>query len=393
MKMQRRSRSIDEYSDYMEQYDAEFNDAILEEDEIESEGSSESINYEIPSEVEEEMIAEGYKTLGIARVPYSEEDQSIKYDTDPENLKIMFQMYRDGNEKQREIAGFLIEHQLRSLVYSIAHKYFKTYMDNKQEVKELVNSAWCGVFQAAADYDPTRAAPSTYFYRPILHEMSEYVNRFLHKTTSYSMNVLKKVRTATERLIEKGNYTPSVLDLSFESGLRASAIHKALDCEYYSKSRSLEELPIDPVEYNPNGKSAKAREDYDDYRIAITEFSNPLTQLCMQEEENALTHAMNSLTDIQKDVLCRLFGIGYDKAQSHAEIFKETHIPTDKIKKIETQAMARLRHHPELARNFNMGKATEIKRDLDYEPLVITPDNAANMMMSTLDELESIDIF
>lgn len=390
--MKRMINYTDEVKDIMEAYDEEFDDFV--EDELASDEAVEEdcyTEFDTPHCVEQEIIDDGYKILGLTRIKRDENGQELLYDADPENLKVMFDMYRNGTELEKESAGRLIEYQLRGLVYSIGHKYFPSYMANKQEIKELVQHAWIGVFQAANDYDPTRAAPSTYFYRPILHEMSEFVNRFLQKTSSYSMNVRKKIRIATERLIEHGNHTPSILDLAYESGLRASAIHKALDCEYYANSRSLEEMPVDPGEYSHTGNSKKARDDYASlHRDAVDEYSDPLTVLCEREEKGVLGRAMDTLSDLHKDILCRLFGIGCPR-QSYTEIFKETHIPTDRIKMIEAQAKNRLRENEELRGKWRGGKAAEIKRDLEFEPVCITPDEVAFSMMSVLDSMETVD--
>lgn len=321
-----------------------------------------------------------------------EEIAAFTYETDPEKIKLFFDQFHYGTQSEHEYAAEMIRDLLSGLVISIGKKHFPTYMKNPQEREELIMNAWCGVYEAAYNYDPSRAAPTTFFYRPILHEMNEYIARFLNKSTSYSMLVRKKIKEATDRLSARGVRNPCVLDIAYESGMKASAVRKAQESQYYAASRSLEEMVMDPGEYSQSGKSTRAREDYDVRPAGGSDFGNPFAFVSQKENLTALYDALNKLPPSQRDILCRRFGLeGYD-AQNYTTIFNETGITTDRIKAMEQQAMNRMRMNSDLRRNYRGGKANEIKEDLDFEPVCVIPDQAALTMMNLLDNIESVEI-
>lgn len=317
------------------------------------------------------------------------EIESLNYSADPQALYEIFHAYKTCTGYAKEKAAAQIEQQLKKLIYSIGHKYFPTYMNNPQEKEELVSSAWCGVFSVADSYDPLRAAPSTYFYRPILHEMSEYINRFLNKTSSHSMNIRKKIKLATDRLVARGNKNPSIMDIAYEAGVRPSAIRKATDISFYSQARSLDDMSVDPGEYSHTGKSAKSRDEYDD-APSLDDFCNPFAVVAQKEEGETLRRAIDSLPAHQAEILCKLFGIGCDR-ESYDEISKATGIQTNVIKNLRQRALCCLRMNPELRRTWQGGLAQEIKEELNFEPISFTPDQAAFTIMSVLDEMEVSD--
>lgn len=377
------------YDEYEEAYDDDDSDQDEEYDC--EEDASDLVQLEtFHSTTDDALIDEGYKALGIERVRFDENGNELKYETDPEILQAMFDMYRTGDEEARALAGGLIEHQLSGLIYSIGHKKFGSYMQNKQEIRELVNAAWCGVFQAADSYDATRSAPSTFFYRHIVHEMSEYINRFIHKSSSYNMIVRNEIKAATERLKARGIDCPRILDIAYESGLKASAVRKALDCADYAETRSFDAMTVDPSEYSSSGKRHKSRDQYETSSSTVDAYSNPFAVVSRREDADALGRALAGLTETQRDIICRLFGIGYPK-QNYATIFAETGIPTNEIKIIQNRAMTRLRNNTDLCRFYQNGKAYEIKNDLEFEPVCYTPDATAQSMMDALDEIEIVD--
>lgn len=385
----------DEEFDYQEAYD-NYDEALDDDDSDQDENpdyeddASDEVNFEtFHSTTDEYLIDAGYEKMGIERVKYDENGNELKYETDPEVLKAMFDMYRDGDEESRALAGGLIEHQLSGLIYSIGHTNFPSYMRNKQEVRELVNAAWCGVFQVADSYDPMRTAPSTFFYRHIVHEMGEYINRFIHKTSSYSMGIQKEIKAATDRLARRGVACPRILDIAYEAGLKASAVRKAMDCFEYSRAKSFDSMAIDPTEYTSTGKKHKSRDQYENHSSSVDAYCNPFAVISRQEDTNALNNALAALTPTQRDIVCRSFGIGCPR-QNNATIFAETGIPTNQIKIIMSRAMTRLRNNPELCRARG-SKAYEIKNDLEFEPICFTPDATATSIMDALEEIEVID--
>ena len=381
-----------EYGDYMEAYDEDAFEVDYDESDIEAleEEASTDTTMDITPEEDDELIDAYYEFFGIVRRKFDDNGEPLMYDDNSENLQVIFTAYRDGDDETKSIAACLIEHRLRNLVPSIAHKYYSTYMASKQEANDLLNCGWEGVFKVAGSYDPTRSSPSTFFYRHILHEMDEHVKRFVHKSTGYSIRVYKKIRDASDALVARGIRNPSVMDLAYETGLRTSVIRNALGCQTCRESRSFDDMAFDPEAYSKDGKSAKAREDYDMLcKNTPGEFSNPLAIICDKEDSCIIIRAINTLTFLQKEVICRLFGIGRPR-QTYTEIFQDMKIPTDQLKIIEAQAKKALSQNSDLCRAFNGGYAVDTKRELDFEPIAFTPDKVGVAMMDALSDLEDI---
>lgn len=310
------------------------------------------------------------------------------YERDPKRLTEMFKALHDPNKVKAEIAGQQIYDQLHKWILSIGHKHFPTWMRNQQEQEELVGEAWEAVFRAVPKYDPYQSAPSTYFYRPIVHNMSEYINKFLKKTTGYNTGIQRQIKQAMRLLASEGNRNPSVLDIAYETGIKPSIVRKSMEFTGATETRSLDEMPVDPGEYSATGKSARARDDYDMSATAYSERYNPYARLVKQEESNALAAAMAELPRQQCDVLCRLYGIGRDK-QTYTDISHELNMPTNQIKLIEANAKSRLKMNTNLCSSWK-GVATQVKEAFDFEPLAITPDAIGTSMMDALAENEDL---
>lgn len=394
MKKQNVRNYTGEFGDYMEAYDEDFSfeNQFDEEDATSNHDCSEAIAIMASNPDDDDLIDAYYEFFGLTRRKFDENGNPLKYDNDSENLKVIFTAYRDGDDETRGIAACLIEHRLRNLVPSIAHKYYSTYMDSKQEANDLLNCGWEGVFKVAANYDPTRSSPSTFFYRHILHEMDEHVKRFVHKSTSYNIRIYTQIRDAIDSMAARGIRNPSIMDIAYETGLRTSVVRNALGCQSCRESRSFDDMSFDPETYSQDGKSAKSRDEYDQLcKNTPGEYSNPLAIICDKEDSCIVIRAINTLTPLQKDVICRLFGIGC-RRQTYSEIFRDMKIPTDQIKIIEVQAKKALSQNAELCRAFNGGRAVDTKSELDFEPIAFTPDDVGISMMDTLSDLEFIDI-
>ncbi len=338
------------------------------------------------NECEEEFCDENDCVIDLDNIEIDEADTE-GFETDPEKIKTMFDTFNQSTGYKRELAGNEIVNQLKKLIYSIGHKYFSSYMKNlsqPQTVEDLTQSAWCGVFEAISAYDPTRGNPTTYFYRPILHEMTEYINRYYNKATSYSVGVRKKINQARESLAAVGNDNPSILDLAYESGLRPSKIRKSLDIEVGAKTISLD-APVDDTTDQAYGMNHVA--------VANDSYANPYEIMCKKERIAQIRAAIDALPKSQREVIVRRFGLAGNRPENYTSIFKATGITTNRTKELEQRAMTRLRLNPTLRQSWAGGKAMEIKEELDFEPVAMTPDSAAWAMADLLQEIEDVSLF
>lgn len=333
--------------------------------------------------VEKQRSGSAVDTDGIGKLTAKEERKLRKiFENNPERLKAMFDDF--AASRPTEDAS-LVYKQLQRLIESVGFHRFPTYMSNPQEHDELVNSGWEGVLEILPSYDPNVAMPSTFFYYNIVHKMSKYINTFLHQTNSYYMEIRNKVKRAKDKLALEGNKNPIVMDIAMELNMRPGTIRKAMQAaasssETFSLNDSTSNITLfvssEDDKSNPNE----------------TMIGNPFSIISQKEEHHHLYDAVMALPRDQRDIICRLYGLGRS-AQTRLEIFNDTGIPTNEIKYLEKMALNSLMMNTTL-RDVHTGKSYEIKEALNFEPASITPTEIADSIMDILEKEEcEIPIF
>lgn len=315
-------------------------------------------------------------------------DAICYYEREPKKLAEMFQNLQSNDKATAELAGKQIYDQLNNWIVSIGKKHFPTFFQakNSHDREDLISQGWVAIFSAAPKYDPYRSTPSTYFYRPILHEMSNYINGFLKKSSGYNTGIQRKIKQAKAKFAAEGNPNPSILDIAFEIGLTPNIVRKSMEVTEAAKTRSLDEMMFDANEYSATGKSARAREDYDAVTGGYADFGNPYACFVQKEDSIALANAMAELPTIQRELLCRLYGIGCKK-QNYTEISRETGMTTNRIKKLEAQGKSRLKLDTNLCSAWT-GQAAEIEEELLFEPVIIAPGGVGRSLREELAAIE-----
>lgn len=318
------------------------------------------------------------------------------YERDPDKLAQMKKDLKSPNEAVRSKANDMLHKLLSNFVASCAHELINKNPTIKhenrkrgerdykfQEVQELIQCGWEGIMLHIDEYDPYRTAPTTFFFPHVHHHMVLYIHEFQNRTTVYKSSLMRKIRDATDALNREGNSNPSIIDIAIQAGLRPSMVRKTLEEKRNSETKSMDEMTVDAGEYSSTGRSAKSRDEYDTRTGAYNSAFNPHQALMDKEQKEVFARALATLPDGQREVIRRVFGIGCDK-ESYKEISEHLHYSVSDIKSMETQAKNRLYLNVDLRRNIRGEKAEQIKSELNFEPVCITPDHAAEIQMNMI---------
>ena len=104
-----------------------------------------------------------------------------EYDKALKNYEIGKMMMNNAKEQMID--------KLQQFIYYVIERRFNTF---KKYSKDLFQEGVIGILKGIDSYNPQKGKPTTYFYIYILHEMTEFINENINKTTShYAANIVK----------------------------------------------------------------------------------------------------------------------------------------------------------------------------------------------------------
>jgi len=225
------------------------------------------------------------------------------------------------------------------------------------------------LFEGLQGYDQEKGAPSTYFKPRIQHEISHYINEQIHHLTMHEVRYHKKVQDAIEKLAERGNLSPTYVDIAYEAGIKIVSVQKIMKRISNMYDESIDTSGLDNI-------------------LDENEHVNPEEKLMKLESNSILYDAVRDvLTKEQHEVVARSFGLYGRPSQKYNDIMLETGITIDRIPVILRDAIRRLRNCGKIKRDY-YGKDMEIQSDLGFEVISTIPDEASKIIMG---DAESMD--
>jgi len=244
----------------------------------------------------------------------------------------------------------------------------------EQHYGDLFDEAWLEIMKLYKYYDPERGSPTTFLKFAIKNAIYKHLS---FSNGGLSVQRAAKVRAlhnAEKRLMEEFGYIPDDIAIAYEMGVRVSEVRK--------------------IRMDIEGIQSKSLDDsFENYPAA--DDTNPEKSVIEKETTSILEDVINGLSEQQREVICRRFGIfGYD-VQTEREIADDTGIPLQNIAKIQIEAQRALRVNQKIRHLVYGGSKVydndDIMKDLGNECVMIVPEQASQRMMCDILDMELED--
>ena len=240
-----------------------------------------------------------------------------------------------GNEAARDR---LIKHNLRLVVY-IA----KRYMGRGMALMDMIQEGNLGLIKAVEKFDVTKGYRfSTYATFWIKQSISRAImeqGRNIRIPT-HIIERISNIRKAEKEYQQKFNRDPNEKELAAILKLDVKKIKEAY--EWMKDTTSLDVTVGDDEDVTIGSF------------IEDESVAESFEQIDNENQYNVLHEVLNTLSNREKDVILRRFGIGFERAETLEEIGKSLHLSRERIRQIEADAMRKLRNprRAALLRNY-----------------------------------------
>lgn len=235
-----------------------------------------------------------------------QKEEQVKFE------KIM-EMYHHGNQ---EMAKYLALQAMENYIKSLMKKQFPTYVTNYFE--DLLQEGYMAVLEGLETYDVKRAKPTTFFRFYIVHNMTEYITRFVNESTAHYQKNNQLIRQI-ERKYEKDHKEATDADIAIELGMNIETI---------KATRKIDGKTLNHIESTDN-----------DFFSNQMEEKSPEEIILESEKRRALADKINSLPEVERVVL----KMHFCEQKSQREIARETGLKADEIRKSKERGIKQLR--------------------------------------------------
>jgi len=231
-------------------------------------------------------------------------------------------------ERARQASNQMIQANLR-LVVSVA----KGYIGWGVPLPDLIQEGNIGLMQAVQKFDHRRGYKfSTYAIPWIWQAINRAVNdqSRIVRLPGHVVDDLTKLVRARKNLAQKLGRQPTDKELASETGLESQKIESLLKLS--SRGPVSLETPV--------GEEGNQLGDF----IADQEIRQPEEQTSESLLREELSKTLESLTPRERRVIELRFGLGNEYSRTLAEVGTELGLSKERIRQIEKEALAKLRH-------------------------------------------------
>lgn len=235
---------------------------------------------------------------------------------------------RSGNEKERNEAIEKLICSNLQLVVKIAY----AYIENGISIKDLISEGNIGLMKAATKFDHTKGA-----------KFSSYAAWWIRQTISRSVirtrNTIRKPIPfvhlenkvmATANILESVlGRKPTLKEIEEKTNVSGKKISDIMKC-------SISMCPLN----NSDGGIEQSIND-----IAMESGASPDTILENEERERLLKESLNSMTETERQIIERRFGINGNEKCRLNKIGKDIHKSTERVRQIEESAIKKMRRY------------------------------------------------
>lgn len=272
-----------------------------------------------------------------------------------------FRNYETGKEMMNNAKEQMID-KLKQFIYYVIERRFNTF---KKYSKDLFQEGVIGILKGIDSYNPQKGKPTTYFYIYILHEMTEFINENINKTTSHYAANIVKVKKAIGKFEHSGRDW-TVKDIAQETGISAETIIQSIKIMECS-----DELHYDSVEY----LETKMSQNY----------LSPEEEYLKNETTDTILKAIDNLPEDEKNVIKLKYGFDGGNGMSYKNIANSLGIQIDKAKKLNSSALRHLRASKTLGQNFK--NLIKEDRAINSKKLGVVPIMVGESIMEDIDQI------
>lgn len=278
-----------------------------------------------------------------------------------ERIKEQMIRYRSDDPAVRAKALEEILDDHKKFITHIINKHFSSYKN--QWFEDLYSCGVIGLIESLPKYDPERGLPTTHFTRYMLHEMYDFVAKFVQQTTTHYASKLAVINRAIAEMEREGIENPNIVDIAMRTGIKPEIVMKALAIQTAAQSKSIES-----EEYISNLMS--------DYREQPDEVAE------RKEGIEIMYSAIMNLPEKMREVVLRRNGLMGYQPQSNEVISRETGIPPGQIRRIYAKALKLLRES-EMKDFYSSGQPIARKEEIS-----LVPEKAATTMIAAIVEVD-----
>lgn len=280
-----------------------------------------------------------------------------EYDKALKNYEIGKMMMNNAKEQMID--------KLQQFIYYVIERRFNTF---KKYSKDLFQEGVIGILKGIDSYNPQKGKPTTYFYIYILHEMTEFINENINKTTSHYAANIVKVKKAIGKFEHAGREW-NVKDIAQETGISAETIIqsiKIMEC-----SDELHYDSYDSPEYLDNKMSQN--------------YLSPEEEYLKNEATETILKAIDNLPEDERNVIKLKYGFDGGNGMSYKNIANALGIQIDKAKKLNSSALRHLRNSKALGQNFK--NLIKEDRAINSKKLGVVPITIGESIMEDIDQI------
>lgn len=278
-------------------------------------------------------------------------------------IKIM-ENYNSGDEFKKKKAVEDIISSLSMYVYSVIAKYFPSYT---KHTDDLYQEGCLAILKNIANYDPSIAMPTTYFFVHIRDAINTYIINNINNTSRYYGHNIIKIKKAI-KYFETNNQDYTNADIAQKTG-----------------------LSIETVVYTMNIIKTSTEVKYENDEVFENQISmqsqSPEDLLLDTEKRKVILEAIETLNEDEKIIVTYKLGF-VGECLSYKEIGEKINLSTDKVRKKFQMALIKIKNKTSFKKYFGNNELTEEERMLEDAQVSFIDGDLSEDIISELEELE-----